>query len=380
MAKKRKLARATKEQIEMLGIPPNSSGRYRLNEEQMKQLNQIKLNQGTKSQKSQLKAMGLEEKGDLMENVPYYWDKSDSKYSFFVKNPLFKDEEVEDFKTELLQEMDNHSPKYPKIKREKQKDGHLLVIDIADLHINKYATTELTGAEYNSDLAVNRAIEGTKGIIQKASGFNIEKIVFIIGNDVLNTDNILKQTTKGTPQDTDRHWFKAFQIAKRCYVECLELCLSVADVDVIHCISNHDMMSGCFLAETLASHFRLCKNITFNTSPAYRKYYKWHSNMMEFEHGDKGKASGLPLIMAQEQPKMWYETKFRYGYLHHVHHSDVKQYQSSKDYVGVNVTYLRSPSSADIWHSDNGYLNMIAIEGFVHSKKRGRIAHLTHYF
>lgn len=102
--------------------------------------------------------------------------------------------------------------------------------------------------------------------------------------------------------------------------------------------------------------------------------------MINLEHGDKGKAMDLPLIYAQSNPKMWYETKFRYGYLHHVHHQDKKQFQSSKDYVGVNITYLRSPSSADIWHADNGFLNMVAVEGFIHSKEHGRISHLTHYF
>ena len=302
----------------------------------------------------------------------HMWKKTKEE-SIFVKNPLFKEAEqknYENLKLDLIKELKQHSPKYPKINREKSKNGHLLVIDIADLHINKYATSELTGAEYNSKIAVERAITGTKGLLQKASGFDIDKILFVIGNDVLNTDNLTKSTTKNTPQDTDVSWFEAFKIAKKCYVECIELCLSIADVDVIHCPSNHDMMSGCLLAETVATHFRLSDNITFNTSPAYRKFYQYHSNMIELEHGDKGKASELPLLIAQVEPKMWCNTKFRYCYLHHVHHSDKRQYQSSKDYIGVNVTYLRSPSSADLWHSDNSYLNMVAVEGFLHVKRK----------
>lgn len=314
--------------------------------------------------------------------VKHLW-KKDDKVSLFVKNPLYVNEEVIDFnnlRDGLIEELKNYSPKYPKLKRKTSKDGHLLIIDIADLHINKYATSELTGAEYNSKVAVDRAIEGTKGLLQKANGFNIDKILFVIGNDVLNTDNLTKSTTKNTPQDTDVSWFEAFKIAKECYTKCLELCLVVADVDVIHCPSNHDFMSGCFLAETLATHFRLSKNITFNTSPAYRKYYQYYNNMIELEHGDKGKVINLPLVMAQSEPKMWADTKFRYGYLHHVHHSDKRQHQSSKDYIGVNITFLRSPSSADIWHSDNSYLNMVAVEAFIHSKENGRVSHLTHYF
>lgn len=314
--------------------------------------------------------------------VKHLWKKTKAE-SLFVKNPLFVEQLEKDFSTlkdDLLDELKNYSPSYPKIKRTKTKDGHLLVVDIADLHINKYATAELTGAEYNSKIAVERAVEGTRGLLQKSIGFNIDKILFVIGNDVLNTDNLTKSTTRNTPQDTDVSWFEAFKIAKRCYVECIELCLQVSDVDVVHCPSNHDQMSGCFLAETLKTHFRSSKNITFDVSPAYRSFYKYHNNLIELEHGDKGKVANLPLVIAQTVPKMWAETKFRYGYLHHVHHSDVTKYQSSKDYIGINITYLRSPSSADIWHSDSSYLNMVAVEGFIHSKDNGRVSHLTHYF
>ena len=377
-----KTIRATEEQARAVGLEPNKGGQYRLDKKTRDKIIALKLESGSKHQKSSCK--GLENAASQAQtiptNIPYYWDKTSKSYSILVKNPEFKQEGKDDFKKDLLDSFKKHSPKYPKIERGISKDGHLLVIDIADLHINKYATAELTGADYNSEIAVERAIEGTKGLLQAASGYNIDKIVFVMGNDVLNTDNLQKQTTKGTNQDTDKDWFTAFVIAKKCYVECIELCLAVADVDAIHCPSNHDFMSGCFLAETVAAHFRLSENITFKTSPAYRKYYQYYGNMLEFEHGDKGKAADLPLVMAQNEPRLWADTKFRYGYLHHIHHSDVKQYQSSKDYIGCNITYLRSPSSADIWHSDSSYLNMVAVEGFIHSKEHGRDPHLTHYF
>ena len=318
------------------------------------------------------------EQGVSPNKVNHYWHKSEH-FSLHVQEDQ-ENNDQEKFINDLINEIKEYSPVYPRIKRKKQEEGHLLVVDIADLHINKYAEAHLTGAEYNSKAAVERAIEGTKGLIQKASGFNIDKIVFVIGNDVLNTDNLSKSTTKFTPQDTDVSWFDAFNIAKDCYIKCLELCISVADVDVIHCPSNHDFMSGCFLAETVSAWFRNSENVTFKTSPKYRKYYQYYANMIEFEHGDKGKMLNLPLTMAQEEPQMWADTKFRYGYLHHVHHQDKTQFKSGKDYTGANVTYLRSPSSADIWHSDSGYLNLVAVEGFIHSKQHGRIAHLTHYF
>ena len=97
------------------------------------------------------------------DDVKHGWLKTD-KSSLFFKNPNFKTEEKNRFANELVKEVSQYAPSYPKIKRSKLKDGHLLIIDIADLHINKYADAHITGAEYNSKIAVDRAIEGTKGL------------------------------------------------------------------------------------------------------------------------------------------------------------------------------------------------------------------------
>jgi len=310
------------------------------------------------------------------DSIKRYWYKSQQ----FSIEAIPTHKSISDIRKDIIAEMDEYSPVYPKITRKKKSDGHLFVIDIADLHINKYASAKLTGAEYNSEIAVERAIKGTEALLEKVKGFDIEKILFIVGNDVLNTDSIFKTTTSGTPQDTDVHWWEAFLIARRCYVKCIETCLQYANVDVIHCPSNHDLMSGCFLADSLQSWFRKNKNVKFDVSPKYRKYYQYFDNMLEFEHGDKGKMDTVPLIMAQEEPSMWANTKFRYAYLHHLHHQIKHQFKSGKDFVGVNVTYLRSPSNADLWHAEKQFKSQVAVEGFVHSKHDGRIAHITHYF
>ena len=401
MAKKR--IRATEEQATALGFEPNRSGKYRLDAEQENELMQLKAMSGTPQQRAAHnltevdsvfsaakdgKIMSIEEycehygiKFEDVKSFKLITHTATPYYNIQSKGTLSDEMSSQnDVLSDFIENVKKYAPRYPRLARNVSKDGHLLVIDIADLHINKYANTDFAGDNYDSGVAVKRAIEGTQGLIDKASGFDIDKILFVVGNDVLNTDNVFKQTTKGTNQDTDLHWFKAFNIAKDCYVKCLELCLAVADVDVVHCASNHDLMSGSFLAVTLEAWFRNNKNITFNTSPKYRKYYQYHNTMIELEHGDKGKLANIPLIMAQEQPKMWAETKFRYALLHHFHHQDKTNWKSGKDYIGVNVTYLRSPSSADLWHYENHFINLVAVEAFVHSKDLGRVAQLTHYF
>jgi len=312
------------------------------------------------------------ETGISIKKVSSYWHKSEH-FSLRVKEDS-NSEQLEKFKDELISELEKHAPKYPNIKRTKSKDSHLLVLDPADVHIGKLCSALETGEDYNSNIAIQRVKEGVQGILDKSSGFNIDMINFIGGNDILHIDTPKRTTTSGTPQDTSGMWYENFLDAKRIYVEVLEMLLTVADVHFTFNPSNHDYMTGFFLADVIKTHFRNCKNITFDCSIKHRKYFKYHKNLIGTTHGDGAKNGDLPLLMATESPLDWSTTKFRYVYTHHVHH------KMAKDFIGVTVESLRSPSGTDSWHDRNGYTSKKAIEGFIHSKENGQIARLTHYF
>ena len=285
--------------------------------------------------------------------------------------------------TKLLKDIksliDKHAPTYKKIKRTKGK--HLLVINPADVHIGKLAVALETGDEYNTKIATERVLEGITGLIEKSKGFTIEKVLFCIGNDILHIDNVYNTTTAGTPQDANGKWWQHFELALDVYVKCVEILRQVAPVDVIHSMSNHDYQSGFHLAHALKSWFRKTKDVTFDISVAHRKYYKYGSNLIGLEHGDGAKMDKLPLLMAQERPIDWSQTKYRYWYLHHLHHKVKHKWLDAKDYVGVTVEYMRSPSGTDSWHNRKGYTGVQkAVEGFIHEQNSGQIARLVHYF
>lgn len=274
----------------------------------------------------------------------------------------------------IIKEMKTHAPKFTKLKRDKLSDEHLLVIDPADVHIGKLATSFECGEDYNNQIAVQRVLEGVDGILQKSNGFNIDKILFIGGNDILHIDTPDRKTTSGTAQDTDGMWYNNFLIAKKLYIEVLEKLIGIADVHFTFNPSNHDYTNGFFLADVIQTYFKDCKNITFDCSIAHRKYYTYHTNLIGTTHGDGAKPQDLPLLMAQESNE-WSATKHRYIYTHHIHH------KTSKDFVGVCVESLRSPSGTDSWHHRKGYEHAPkAVEGFLHSKDNGQVARLTHIF
>ena len=314
-----------------------------------------------------------EAKGIPMESVNHYWHKG-KHFSLHV-NAGGDSLSWEEVKDGIIKEMSEHAPKYDKIERKKQKHGHCLVIDPADIHIGKLATAFETGEEYNTQIAVQRVMEGVRGILDKASGFNIEKIVFIGGNDILHIDTPRRTTTSGTPQDTDGMWYDNFLTAKKLYVDIIEMLVGVADVHFMYNPSNHDYTNGFFLADVIMTWFRTMPNVTFDCSISHRKYFQYGKNLIGTTHGDGAKSQDLPLLMAQESPEAWSTTKHRYVYTHHVHH------KTSKDYIDVTVESLRSPSGTDSWHHRNGYQhNPKAVEGYIHHPEHGQVARLTHIF
>ncbi|WP_296683196.1 hypothetical protein [Flavobacterium sp.] len=283
--------------------------------------------------------------------------------------------EEESFRDQLIKDLQQYSPSFPKLERIDNNDSYLLVIDPADIHIGKLASAFETGETYNNQIAVQRVLSGVHGILDKVSSFKIDKILFIGGNDILHIDTPKRTTTSGTPQDTDGMWHSNFLIAKSLYVNVLEILLSVADVHFTFNPSNHDYMNGFFLAQVIESYFRNCENITFDCSIAHRKGFRYYNNLIGTTHGDGAKQDLLPLLMAQEFPIEWSQTKHRYIYTHHVHH------KTSKDYIGITVESLRSPSGTDSWHSRNGYQHAPkAIEAFLHCKQNGQIARISHLF
>jgi len=313
-----------------------------------------------------------EEFGIPVGQVGHYWYKG-KHISIHAKTEGKKT--YEDLRDEIILEMEQHVPEYPKIYYTPQENPHLLVIDPADVHIGKLCSAFETGEDYDSEIAVKRVREGVEGILRKASGFKVDQILFVAGNDILHVDSPKRTTTSGTPQDTDGMWYDNFLKAKRLYVDIIQRLLHFAPVHFVYNPSNHDYMNGFFLADVIQTWFKTCSAVTFDCSIAHRKYYKYGNNLIGTTHGDGAKNSDLPLLMAQESSADWSNTKHRYVYTHHVHH------KNAKDYIGVTVESLRSPSGADGWHHRNGYQhNPKAIEGFLHCKDNGQVARLTHLF
>lgn len=280
------------------------------------------------------------------------------------------------------------------------KGDKLLVLDLADVHFGKLCLSSETGYDYNVDVARHRVIEGTKRLLQRSDG--IARILFVMGNDILHTDNGRTSTT-GTPQDSDGSYFTAWRAAQFASTDAIGECAAVAETDLIHCMSNHDWRSGWALSQAIASTLRGHDGVRatpYNLSERHRKYYGFGRNGLMLTHGDGAKEESLTSLFLREARNMVSQTELLYAYLHHFHHKKrsrrgVDVFMSEKDHTaftqinmgasrveGVDMIaeYVRSPSDPDGWHDRNGYVNRQAVEAFEHCPHDGQITRFTEWF
>ena len=143
-------------------------------------------------------SQACDERGIDINTVGLAWNK-DKAWSIQFK-PGTKGPSFEEMLKDHIHEVENHTFNYEKIKRTGSPSPCLLVIDPADIHIGKLASSFETGEDYNNQIAVQRVRDGVSGILEKSSSFNIDKIVFVAGNDILHIDTPKRTTTSGTPQ------------------------------------------------------------------------------------------------------------------------------------------------------------------------------------
>lgn len=266
-------------------------------------------------------------------------------------------------------------------------ENNLLEISIFDLHIGKLAWAGETGENYDVKIAKKRFKTSIEKLLQRASGFNYSRILFPIGNDFFNSDNIFNTTTKGTQQDEDLRWQKTFKVGTELLVDGINMLKqSGVPVDVIVIPGNHDFERSFYMGTVLEGWFRNDEMVDINNGASPRKYYRFGEVLLGFTHGGEEKESSLPLIMASdiESKPMWSETKFHEWHLGHIHrkrnvkYSVVEKKQSLAEDLGVTIRYLSSLTGTEEWHHRKGFIGHIkAADAFIWNDNTGLLVHLN---
>jgi hypothetical protein len=292
---------------------------------------------------------------------------------------------------EIFQEMtQNYVPpilKYNTINRpQKSSENNLLEISIFDLHIGKLAWAGETFENYDVKIARERFLTSIITLMQHASGFNYNRILFPVGSDFFNSDTINNTTTSGTPQDEDLRWQKTFDVGVRLLIDAINLMKqNGVPIDIVVIPGNHDFERSYYMGKYLEAWFNNDDTVTINNGASPRKYYRYGNLLLGLTHGSEEKESSLPMLMATDivSKPLWSVTKFHEWHLGHIHRKRIVQYDINKsrllnEDLGVTVRYLSSLTGTEEWHHKKGFIGSTkAADAFVWNFDYGLIAHLN---
>jgi hypothetical protein len=255
------------------------------------------------------------------------------------------------------------------------KSGKLLEVSISDLHVGRYSWGKSTGhGDYDSRIALERLRGAISTILHRAEPWNPERVLLILGNDLLNIDNLEGATTHGTRQDTDTRFQKLFSEVRSCYTEIVEQILKRAPVDIVVVPGNHDTLASWHLGESLAIWFRNSKHVRVDNEPTSRKYYQWGNVGLMFTHGDRGKKVNYPMVFAAERPQMFGQCRWKEVHIGHWHHTVVE------DRFGTIIRVLPTLASQSHWESESMYIGSVrSAEAFVWDRELGLVGTVVHY-
>lgn len=263
-------------------------------------------------------------------------------------------------------------PKINHLKKSYPKGEYLFIPAIFDTHFGR---RDLTNT-YSPERTKAEFIAASTSLIQRTSSMQmtIDRILLPVGNDVLNADNLIGTTTKGTLQEMSADLREAIDAACQSYITLIEQLIEVAPVDVVIVQSNHDRLGTFWLGKVVEAWFnnhRYAKYIHIDNRLAPRKYYSYGANLLGMDHGDNVKAADLALIMATEAPQLWGDTRYR-TFLRGHFHTERALYHAVSDERGVSVITFPAFCPADQWELLMGYIgNQRRAEGRFYHKENG---------
>lgn len=251
----------------------------------------------------------------------------------------------------------------------------MLELALYDLHMGKLAWAPETGQEhYDSKIALVRFNTALDTLLSRVSSHgHFARILFVVGNDLLNADTTAGATTAGTPQDNDARFQKTFGIVRQMITRAIDERLRALSLDVRVLIvpGNHDKLTAWHLGDSLECYYHATPGVVVSNAPIYRKYEQFGKVMLMFTHGDMGKKQNYPLLMATEQPKMWAATRHREIHLGHFH----QKRTNLDEYNGVKVRICSALCEPDVWHAEHGFTGSErASEAFIWHKEDGLIS------
>lgn len=242
----------------------------------------------------------------------------------------------------------SNNTKYIKPKQY-EKNGKILIVPIADFHFGLLSDMYSNNNDYNMEIAEELFLTVINEVIENNRGKNFEKVLFVIGNDTTNSDNLNSTTAKGTPQNDCALWFTIVDRITKLLVKGINILREIAPIDIIYVPSNHDLHTMYGVTKTIDAWFKDDENITVDTSPLPRKYYQYGKNILAFSHDVKIKEALK--IVSTEASEMWSNSNRAIFMLAHLHQAMEYEKQGK-----LEILRLPTISGFSRWTNTMGYV------------------------
>jgi hypothetical protein len=243
------------------------------------------------------------------------------------------------------------------------------ILSIQDLHFGKEDNSLIVEEFENAIITL---------VSRSYMAHKMDKIVYVVGGDLLNMDTFSGTTTSGTPLDNDQKAHDAYTTAfDALYWSINYIKQFCTTLEVVYIPGNHDRLSSYHMAHALSKCFPT-KDIVFNVDYSERKVVVYGHNFFAFEHGDVTKKN-TPVVYATEFAKQWGNTLYRTCYTGHFHTKKTTEYVTENEHTGFSIKHLPSLCSTDYWHYHNKFVGskrQAIME--VHDKESGKISEFTY--
>ncbi len=278
----------------------------------------------------------------------------------------------QDLKDDLFNAFANCSLESPTYETKEDGEGYLLEIGAYDLHLGKLG---VDGDHYSLDVGRLRLHNALQSLFNRAKGFKIEEIVFVVGNDYLNVDRDkpFASTTKGTPQSNTVSAYEAYRFGRKLLVECINALGQHAPVRVVVVPGNHDEESMLHMGDALEAIYETTEHITVDNKRSLMKGYQYGECLLIFDHGDRTKNyKNLASVISQRFRDVWSSVRHIEVHRGHLHSLKTNIMGQVEELSGIAVRHLGSMSATDQWHDDSGYMSIIKrAHAFVWHKTNG---------
>lgn len=291
----------------------------------------------------------------------------------FLK-PIKPEFNIQEVRDQLMEDLKDLSVKVDKIERTRpddRNDLHLLEVSAFDLHLGKIG---IKGDEYSMEIAEERLFSAIEHLLYRAQGYYVDKILFIVGHDLLNSDKDwpLPATTRGTPQFNSDYHIDMYRFARKLLIKAINRLSEIADVHVMVIPGNHDRESVMHLGDTLELYYENNSNVKVDNSDCLMKAIPYGNNLIISDHGDGAKTANLPGIIAQRFKNLWSNTVYVEVHRGHFHTNKAMKLQAIEELNGITVRNLSSMSATDYWHDSKGFIgNIKKAQAFIYSRQNG---------